>query len=132
METTKEKSPAAKPTHPSTEAQETPTVPLMPVQSSQGISPQLHPASFTTFGLWRGNGLLRVNFTSGGINANSRVFASISEYNTDARVDRFQGDAQMYILNVTPHNGGVIVLFNVVFNRALNIRIDLLVDPSAI
>ena len=132
METTVKSPAATKPAHPSTEKQDTPTVELMPVQSQQGISPQLHPASFTTFGLWRGNGLLRINFTNGGINANSRVFAAISEYNTDARVDRFQGDAQMFILNVTPHNGGVIVLFNVVFNRALNIRIDLLVDPSAI
>ena len=133
MEATKEKPHATKKAdRPSSEAQEIPTVELMQARSSGGVSPQMSSASFTTFGLWRGNGLLKINFTNGSINANSRVFAAISEYDTDARANRISGNAQMYILNVTPHNGGVIVLFNVVFNRPLNIRVDLLVDPSAI
>src|SRR6476659_6561876 len=90
----------------------------------------LGTGSFTTFWTWRGSGVQkRVNFPHPSINANSRVFVSLSEFNSDARVNRFIGDARMAVYNVAPYNGGFLAWVEVSFSTALNVRFDVLVDP---
>ncbi len=90
----------------------------------------LGTGSFTTFWTWRGNGVAKaLNFTHPAINANSRVFVSISEFNSDARINRFIGDARMAVYNVAPYNGGFHAWVEVSFSSALNARFDVLVDP---
>ena len=90
----------------------------------------LGTGSFTTFWTWRGNGVVKnLNFTHPAINANSRVFVSISEFNSDARINRFIGDAKMGVYNVAPYNGGFFAWVEVSWNTALNARFDVLVDP---
>jgi hypothetical protein len=112
-----------------------------PIQDSKPAGPQvtpldqvanLSPATFSTFFTWRGNGLVNVRSLDPRITANSRVFVSISEFNSDARQNRFIGDASMSVLNVSPFNGGFWTRINVNFSQALNVRLDVLVDPSAI
>ena len=73
---------------------------------------------------------LRINDPS--ITADSRVFAAVSEYATDARVDRFIGSAQMTVYNIAPTNGAVVVQINVNWSTALNVRVDYFVDPQQI
>ena len=90
----------------------------------------LSAATFSTFFTWRGSGGVKLNCGDGRITANSRVFAALSEYNTDPRQNRFVGNASMSILNVSPYNGGAIVWLNVNWNGPINVRVDLLVDPS--
>ena len=90
---------------------------------------ELSPGAFSTFFTWRGNGSVRLNCSHPSINANARVVASISEYNTDPRQNRFVGDASMQIYNVAPYNGGVVIRLNVSWNSPLNVRIDVLVEP---
>lgn len=103
-----------------------------PAAETHDVSAQISAATFSTFFTWRGSGSVKLNCGDGRINANSRVFASVSEYNTDPRQNRFVGNASMSVFNVSPYNGGVIVWFTVNWNGPLNIRIDVLVDPSAI
>ncbi|WP_052731096.1 hypothetical protein [Spirosoma radiotolerans] len=102
-----------------------PTAPLDTVAN-------LSPATFSTFFTWRGNGLVNVRALDARITANSRVFVSISEFNSDARQNRFIGNASMSVLNVSPFNGGFWARINVNFSQALNVRLDVLVDPSGI
>lgn len=85
--------------------------------------------SFTSFWTWRGNGSHVLNFTHGGINANSRVFVSLSEFNSDAAQNRFVGAARMQVANVAPYNGGFFAWVDVAWDNALNVRFDVLVDP---
>jgi len=96
-----------------------------------GVSPAaLGPGSFTTFWTWRGNGVVRaLQFNHPSINANSRVFVSISEFNSDARINRFIGAARMDVHNVAPFNGGFFAWVEVSWNNPLNARFDVLVDP---
>jgi hypothetical protein len=90
----------------------------------------LGPGSFTTFYTWRGNGTVRkLKFDHSSVNANSRVFISISEFNSDAQINRFIGDARMAVYNVAPFNGGFFAWVEVSFGSALNVRFDILVDP---
>ena len=86
--------------------------------------------SFTTFYTWRGNGVVKaLRFDHGAINANSRVFVSISEFNSDAMINRFIGDARMCVANVAPFNGGFFARVEVGWDFPLNARFDVLVDP---
>lgn len=97
---------------------------------SENVSaPTLAAGSFSTYYTWRGSGTVRLNCGNAGINSNSRVFVSISEYNTDPRLNRFMGDATMSVYNVSPYNGGFIARLNVNWSGPLNVRIDVLVDP---
>jgi hypothetical protein len=98
-------------------------------QKSGEMKLQLSSGSFSTYYTWRGFGTVKLNCGNSAIRANSRVFASISEYNTDPTQNRFIGDAFMVIYNIAPYNGGVIVRLNVGFSSALNVRVDVLVDP---
>ena len=99
--------------------------------SEQKISTQAIGAnSFTTFWTWRANGVFKaVRFNHPGINANSRVFVSISEFNSDAQVNRFIGDAKMAVYNVAPFNGGFFAWVEISWNNPLNVRFDVFVDP---
>ena len=90
---------------------------------------ELSPGSFSTYYTCRSYGTIRLNCGHAAINANSRVVASISEYNTDPRQNRFMGDASMLIYNVSPYNGGVIIRLNVGWNSPLNVRVDVFVEP---
>jgi len=92
-------------------------------------SPLLSSAAFSTYFTWRGNGSVKLNCGNGSINANSRVFAAVSEYNTDPTLNRFIGSSQFQVFNVSPYNGGVIVWLNINWSSPLNVRLDILVDP---
>jgi hypothetical protein len=98
-----------------------------PAKAKEGA--ELSANSFSAYFTWRGNGTVRINCAHAGINANARVVASISEYNTDPRQNRFVGDAPMLIHNVAPYNGGVVIRLYVGWNTPLNVRIDVLVEP---
>jgi hypothetical protein len=90
----------------------------------------LGPGSFTTYYTWRGNGTVQaLRFNHGAVNANSRVFLSISEYGTNAAADRFIGSAPTEVLNVAPFNGGFFAWVVVGWSSPINIRFDVLVDP---
>jgi hypothetical protein len=92
---------------------------------------ELSTSSFTTFYTWRANGVHRnVRFSHPAVNANSRVFLSISEYGSDPRTTRFIGAAKMDVLNVAPFNGGFFAWVEISWGAPLNIRFDVLVDPS--
>ena len=92
---------------------------------------ELAASSFTTFFTWRANGVHRnVRFNHPSVNANSRVFLSISEFGADARTTRFIGSAKMDVLNVAPFNGGFFAWVEISWGSPLNIRFDVLVDPS--
>jgi len=92
-------------------------------------SRSLGGGSFTTTYQWRGNGTVLLNLRHGAILAGSRVFASVSEYNTAWNVDRFIGNATIQVLNVSPYNGGVWVRLACGWSSPLNNSISLLIDP---
>ena len=93
---------------------------------------RLSAESYSGFALWHGNGLVNLTINDPGITADSRVVAAVSEYATDARVDRFIGSAQMTVNNIAPTNGAVVVQLNVNWSTALNVRVDYFVDPQQI
>lgn len=98
--------------------------------NGQEAHAELSATSFTTFYTWRANGVFRnVRFAHPAVNANSRVFVSISEYGTDARTTRFIGNARMDVYNVAPFNGGFFAWVEISWNAPLNVRFDVLVDP---
>ena len=99
-------------------------------EDPQAFTANISTSTFSTFFTWRGNGIVRFPCFDSRITANSRVFVSISEFNSDARQNRFIGDAYMSVLNVSPFNGGFWIRINVGFSQALNVRLDVLVDPS--
>jgi hypothetical protein len=99
-------------------------------QGKEVAAESLGAGSFTTFYTWRGNGVIKaLRFNHGAVNANSRVFVSISEFDSDARINRFIGDARMCVANVAPFNGGFFARVEVSWNAPLNARFDVLVDP---
>ena len=98
-------------------------------KATAGDAKALGIASFSTAFQWRGNGTVLLNLQHGWINAGSRVFASISEYNTQWNVDRFIGNAYLQVLNVSPYNGGAWVRAAVNWGGPINVSISLLVDP---
>lgn len=98
----------------------------------QDTAANLSPATFSTFFTWRGHGVANLRLVDARMTANSRVFVSVSEFNSDARQNRFIGNAWMSVLNVSPFNGGCLVRVNVGFSQSLNVRLDVLVDPSGI
>jgi hypothetical protein len=85
------------------------------------------PPVVTAYCLYRsyGYGVFRCNW--GVINANSRVFAAISEYGTGP-TNRFLGAAHMTVHNIIPHNGYVEVLVDTGWSSPINLRLDLSVD----
>lgn len=98
--------------------------------NGQEVHPDLSTSSFTTYYTWRANGVFQnVRFNHPAINANSRVFVSISEFNSDAQVNRFIGSARMDVYNVAPFNGGFFAWVEISWNSPLNARFDVLVDP---
>lgn len=101
-------------------------------RTGAAAKPSVSGASYTSFALWHGSGLVRLQINDPSITADSRVFVSLSEYSTDARLNRFVGSAQMSVLNVAPTNGAVVVLANVSWPNALNVRFDYFVDPQQI
>ncbi|UOG75278.1 hypothetical protein MTX78_01465 [Hymenobacter tibetensis] len=84
--------------------------------------------AFSAYYTYRGYGTVRLNCPHAAINSNSRVVASISEYNTDPRLNRFIGNAVMQIYNVAPYNGGVFIRLNVAFGSPLNVRVDVIIE----
>ena len=96
---------------------------------TNGAHAELSPAAFSAYYTWRGSGTVNLNCGHPSINANSRVVASISEYNTDPRQNRFIGNASMLVYNVAPYNGGVVIRLYVGFGSALNVRVDVMVEP---
>jgi kumamolisin len=101
-------------------------------RKSGQVGSRVSPSSYTGFALWHGNGSVIFQITDAGITADARVFVSMSEYATDARVDRFIGSAQMSVFNVAPTNGSVFIWANVNWDSALNVRFDYFVDPQQI
>ncbi len=101
-------------------------------RNGAAAKPSVSAASYTNFALWHGSGLVRLQINDPNITADSRVFVALSEYSTDARLNRFIGSAQMSILNVSPANRAVVVLANVSWPNALNVRFDYFVDPQQI
>jgi hypothetical protein len=90
----------------------------------------LGTGSFTTYWTLRANGAFKaVPFYHSAINANSRVFVSISEFNSNAQLNRQTSEARMAIYNVTPFNGGFFAWVEISWSYPLNARIDVLVDP---
>ena len=90
----------------------------------------LGPDSFTTYFTWAASGTHpRVPFHHSGINKNSRVFVSISEFSSDAQTNRFIGDARMAVYNVAPFDGGFLAWVEISFNHQRPVRFDVLVDP---
>lgn len=95
----------------------------------QDASANLSGASFSTYYIWRANGVHpNVNFTQANVNANSRVFVNISEYSANAQ-DRFIGAARMAVYNIAPYNGGFRAWVDISWGNPLNVRFDVLVDP---
>ncbi|WP_312434467.1 hypothetical protein [Janthinobacterium sp.] len=95
----------------------------------QDASANLSGASFSTYYIWRANGVHpNVNFTQANVNANSRVFVNISEYSANAQ-DRFIGSARMAVYNIAPYNGGFRAWVDISWGSPLNVRFDVLVDP---
>lgn len=93
------------------------------------VGAELSASAFSAYFTYRGFGIVRLNCGHPSIQANSRVVAAISEYNTDPRQNRFVGDAYTQIYNVAPYNGGVVIRLNIGWNSPLNVRIDVLVEP---
>lgn len=98
------------------------------LQSGEGKQ-QLSAGSFTTYFTWRGFGTVKLNCSNAAIRTSSRVFASVTEYNTDPNQNPIMGDAVVTTYNVVPYNGGVIVRLYVGFSTALNIKVSVLIDP---
>jgi hypothetical protein len=92
-------------------------------------SRNLGPGSFTTYYTFRGNGVYRaLLFRHARVNANSRVFVSISE-TSGTPTTRFIGGARMAVYNVAPFNGGFRAWVEISWNSPLFVRFDVLVDP---
>ncbi|MEH2253714.1 hypothetical protein [Nostoc sp.] len=90
----------------------------------------LGSGSFTTFFTFRGYGIIKaLTFTLPAIQASSRVFVSISEFNSDAQINRIIGDAKMAVYNVAPFNGGFLAWVEISWDEPLNVRFDVLIDP---
>ena len=89
---------------------------------SAGISPGI-VAGYCSY-----RGVLSGTWTcySNAINANSSVFAAVSEYRGNPD-DRFIGSAVMTVHNIAPFNGGVQVVVTTGWGNPLNVRMDLLV-----
>jgi hypothetical protein len=86
--------------------------------------------SFTTFFTWNANGTHpAVRFDHPSINSDSRVFVSISEFSSDARLNRFIGGARMAVFNVAPFNGGFHAWVEIAWDDPRPVRFDVLVDP---
>lgn len=104
--------------------------PVQAAHASQDIAPPLGSGAYSTYCLYHyaGTGVIARCY-DGRINANSRVFVELSEYASNAATDRFIGAARMSTHNVRPFNGGVDVWTDVDWGSALNVRMDLLVDP---
>ena len=95
----------------------------------QEATANLSGASFTTYYIWRANGVHpNVNFTQASVRANSRVFLNISEYGANAQ-SRFIGAARMAVYNIAPYDGGFRAWVDISWNSPLNIRFDVLIDP---
>lgn len=108
------------------------TAQAIPVTVSTKAGPHsaIEGNSFTAYCLYRFNGTgVLLNCGDSRINANSRVFLAMSEYNTDPTNTRFIGAARMTIHNISPHTNGVSAWVDVEWGNPLNIRLDLLVDP---
>lgn len=84
---------------------------------------------FSTYFLWRGTGIAKLNIPNARIHAGSRVYAAIFEYSSNPRTTRFIGSARMGVFNISPHEGGVNVWIEVSWSNPLNVCIDLLVQP---
>jgi hypothetical protein len=100
--------------------------------AASSVKPRaLGNGSFTTFFTWRGNGVHQAlgPFNHPSITANSRVFVSVSEFQSDARINRFIASARMDVHNVAPFNGGFFAWVEIGWNSPLNARFDVLVDP---
>ena len=95
----------------------------------QEATANLSGASFTTYYIWRANGVhANVNFTQASVRPNSRVFMNISEYGANAQ-ERFIGAARMAVYNIAPYNGGFLAWVEIAWGSPLNIRFDVLIDP---
>lgn len=97
--------------------------------ASQNINAQLASSAFSTYFTFRGNNEWKLTCRHPNINATSRVFISISEYDTDPQINRFVGLAKLQVFNVSPFNGGVVVWINIGWGSTINIRLDVLVEP---
>ena len=98
-----------------------------PIAASKGVAAV--PNAFSTFFTQRYNGAAVGTARHPSINANSRVFVSISEFSANPTADRFIGSARMAVYNIAPFNGGFKVWTDVSWSSPLNVRIDVLVDP---
>jgi hypothetical protein len=96
-----------------------------------GAHPQLSGASFSGYCIYNYAGSnVVVRCWDWRINSNSRVFATLSEYNyLGPESGRFIGAAGMTVHNIVPFNGGVDVWTDVEWGSPLNVRMDVLVDP---
>ena len=95
-----------------------------------GLNPQLSPWSYSAYCAYRYNGSgVIINCSDSRINSNSRVVASISEYSTDPRYNRFIGAARMTVHNLSPYNGGFQAWTDVEWPWPLNVRVDFFVEP---
>ena len=102
---------------------------INPTGSGRNVLPSLSSGAFSTYCLYHTDGFGVFYCWDSSINANSRVFAAISEYSTTP-TNRFLGAAHMTIHNIIPFNGGVKVLIDTGWSAfPINLRLDLLVDP---
>jgi hypothetical protein len=102
--------------------------PILPTGSGV-IQPALGSGAFTAYCTYRTWGAGPFYCWDSRINANSRVFAAVSEYSTDPQ-HRFLGAAIMTIHNIIPNNGYVTVDIDTGWTAfPINIRLDLFVDP---
>ena len=63
----------------------------------------------------------------GGVTADSRVVASISEYNSNGP---FIGNATLWVNSVAPNdNGEIFVEVNIQWDKPINFRITCFIDP---
>jgi hypothetical protein len=100
-------------------------------ENEHGVSPDsLGTGSFSTYFTLRNDGFLQIWCGDSRINANSRVFAAVSEY-SDIPTHRFVGSAnRMEVLNIVPAAGGVTVMVDTHWTAfPINLRLDVLVDP---
>lgn len=102
---------------------------VTPIGSEREVLRPLGSGAFTAYCLYHTDGYGAFWCWDPSINANSRVFAAISEYSTTPDT-RFLGAAHMTIHNIIPFNGGVEVLIDTGWSAfPINLRLDLFVDP---
>lgn len=103
-----------------------PEIELQPV-AAPADAPEVTavPNAFTTAFRGRINGVVIARGFHAGINANSRVLISISEFGGD----RFIGSARMAVYNIAPFNGGFAAWLEISWPTALNVHLDVFVDP---